>query len=228
MFYTKMLQSKKGSYHGPLRALCVNLIWVLFFLLQGCSIYSAIPVALDEFKDLVFSREQSYSYPVNNVLKATVFNLNKMGFVLGRIEHYKEKGLVHADWEDTRVKIKIESITPTLTKVSCSVWRWESAREHSSEDALFDNIRDTLKGDLEVNWDDLTGHMALVHLKADETSPIIAYLGPGEKAEIISKQDGWGEIELMGLYTGYIPLEYLQETPLEDISQQADQVPGSE
>jgi hypothetical protein len=219
MFYNKMLQSKRGPYHGPIRALWPGFICVLFFLLPGCSIYSAIPVAIDEFKDLVFSREQSYSYPLNNVLKATVFNLDKMGFVMSRIEHYRENGLVHADWEDTRVKIKIETITPTLTKVSCSVWRWESAREHSSEEALFDNIQETLKEDFEVDWDKLTGHMALVHIKADETSPVIAYLGPGEKAEIISKQDGWGEIELEGSSSGYIPLEYLQKTPVEGISQ---------
>jgi len=176
----------------------------------GCGIYSAIPVTLKGVKDYAFGRQQSFSYPLDQVIAASAHNLRLSGFVIGRIEHFNGKGLVNAKWEGISVKLSLESITPKLIKVASKVSRDNNFREFSSEEELFGNIRNTLQKGLSPDWAELTQGMVKVYLSPDKGSSIIAFLGPGTSAGLISEEGNWGRIALMDKGAGYVALKHLE------------------
>ena len=182
----------------------------LISLLSGCHVFSAIPVTVKEVKDYAIGREQSFSYPIDKVLQAAVYNLRKMDFVVQRIEHFNIKGAVYAVWKDTSARVSLETITPRLTKVTCKVFTGNNAREYSSEDALLDNVRETLERKTSWDWKELVKGMVSVHLSADSRSSVIAYLSPGAKAELIKSEGEWGKIALMDDCSGYMFLRHLR------------------
>lgn len=177
--------------------------------LSGCTLWSAVPVTLKEVKDYVVGQEQSFSHPLNRVLAATVFCLKKSGFTAVRIEHFNNKGLVRGDWGEASVKLTMEAITPGMTKVSSKVHRGEASREFSSETEIFTQTRRTLSSQTTLHWDKLVYGMVTVHAEPQESSPVIAYLGFGATASVISESDGWSRIALMDQGAGYVLSRHL-------------------
>ena len=183
-------------------------------LFQGCSVWSAIPVTLKEVKDYVVGQEQSFSHPINQVLAATVHNLRQAGFSVEQIEYFNEKGLIKANWKETSVILDLNTITPSLTKARTKISRGEGYREFSSEQEMFNNVRRVLDSGKPLNWETLTAGMVKVHVKPDGNSPVIAYLGPGVKADLLREEGKWGEIQLMDGGTGFIALKHLKPAPV--------------
>jgi len=175
----------------------------------GCAFFGAIPFTLSEMKAYLAGKEESLSYPLYPVLQATVFNLDRMGFDIERVEKFNQKGLVYAAWQGTSASLSMESITPNLTKVICTFKRPDTMRGYSSEKELYNNIRDTLKSKELPDNKTLFKKMVTVHRAKDNSSPVIAYLGRGSKTEIISRSGEWAEIALMDKCTGYIAFRYL-------------------
>lgn len=208
--------SLKISHNPPisilkkLRPAAFTALVVLLLLLSGCAVLTAVPVTIKEVKDYVMGRDQSFSYPIDQVLKSTIYNLRQMGFTISRIESFNQKGLIQADWKKTSVKLSMETITPKLAKVLCKVKRDNSSREYSSEDELFANVRETLKQGKEIDWEGLIKGMVTVHLKPDKNSPVIAYLAPGALADVINQEGKWFKIGLMDNCTGFIVHKHLE------------------
>jgi len=175
----------------------------------GCGFFAAVPFTLSEMKTYFAGKEESLSYPLDLVLQATVFDLDRMGFDIQRVERFNQKGLVYAAWQGTSVSLSMESITPNLTKVICTFTRSDTMREYSLEKELYNNIRDTLKLKQLPNRKTLFKKMVTVHLSKDNNSPVIAYLGRGSKTKIVSRTGEWAEIDLMDNCTGYIAFRYL-------------------
>lgn len=186
------------------------MVFFLSLILSGCAVLTAVPITIKEVKDYVVGRDQSFSCPLDQVLKSSVYNLRKMGFTILRIESFNKKGLVQADWETTSVKLSMETITPKLTKVIVKVKSDNTSREYSSEDELFANIRETLKEEKEIDWKGLIKGMVTVHLKPDENSPVVAYLAPGALADVIDQEGPWVKIGLMDNCTGFIANKHLE------------------
>jgi hypothetical protein len=187
-----------------------TLVFLLSLILSGCAVLTAVPITIKEVKDYVVGRDQSFSCPLDQVLKSSVHNLRKMGFTILRIESFNQKGLVQADWQMTSVKLSMETITPKLTKVIVKVKSDNTSREYSSEDELFTNIRETLKEEREIEWKGLTKGMVTVHLKPDKNSPVIAYLAPGALTNVIAQEGTWAKIGLMDNCTGFIDNKHLE------------------
>jgi len=185
-------------------------VFFLFLTMPACAVLTAVPVTIKEVKDYVVGRDQSFSSPLDQVLKSSVYNLRKMGFTISRIESFNQKGLVQADWDMTSVKLSMETITPKLTKVVAKVKSDTTSREYSSEDELFFNIRETLKDEKEMGWEGLTKGMITVHLKPDMNSPVIAYLAPGALTDVVDQEGPWVKIGLMDNCTGFIASKYLE------------------
>lgn len=195
----------------PRASIIAGLI-ALSVLLSGCGVFSAIPVPLtiNGVKDYVVGQQESFSYPIDQVLESTVYNLNQMGFTITRIERFSQKSLIHATWEDTSVKLSLETIAPKLTKFTCKVGRGNGSRELSSEKELFCNVRETLKQKQTFGWSELTRGMVTVHLSPDKSSPVIAYLRPGAETELIGDEGEWVKIALMDECSGFIALKHLK------------------
>jgi hypothetical protein len=185
-------------------------LFFLSLLLSGCAVLTAVPVTIKEVKEYVVGRDQSFSCPLDQVLKSAAHNLSKMGFTISRIESFNKKGLIQADWQMNSVKLSMETITPKLTKVIVKVKRNNSSREYSSEDELFANIRETLKEEKKIDWEGLIKGMVTVHLKPDKASPVIAYLAPGALTDVIDQEGKWVKIGLMDNCTGFIANKHLE------------------
>lgn len=193
-----------------LRPGCFAGLFFLSLLLSGCAVLTAVPVTIKEVKEYVVGRDQSFSCPLDQVLKSAAHNLSKMGFTISRIESFNKKGLIQADWQMNSVKLSMETITPKLTKVIVKVKRNNSSREYSSEDELFANIRETLKEEKKIDWEGLIKGMVTVHLKPDKASPVIAYLAPGALTDVIDQEGKWVKIGLMDNCTGFIANKHLE------------------
>ncbi|MFH1951440.1 MAG: hypothetical protein ABIL06_07480 [Pseudomonadota bacterium] len=182
----------------------------------GCEFFAAVPFTIYEIKTYLVGKEESFSYPLNQVLDATVYNLDRMGFDIERVERFNQMGLIYAVWKGTSVSLSMETITPNLTKVVCVFKRPDTMREYSSEKELYNNIRDTMKLAKIPDRKTVFKGMVTVHLSMNSDSPVIAYLGRGAKAEIVSRKGEWAEIALMDNCTGYIAFRYLgRGVPLE-------------
>jgi len=188
----------------------MNALLALFLIyLSGCSALWAVPFTMKEIKDYVAGQERSFIYPLDRVMKATVFALKKNGFVLERIEYFSQKGFIQAKWEDTSVEIVLETVTPKMTRVTSRVHSNRLARQYSCEGALFDEVKGILNKKHPLNWKEMTGGMATVHVSPEKGSPVMAYLREGLEVEVMEEQGEWGKIALMDRSAGFIALKHL-------------------
>jgi len=157
----------------------------------------------------VVGQQESFSYPLNQVLEAAVFDLREMGFSIFRIEKFNQNGLIRAQWQDTSVSASLETITPRLTKVTCKLHRDHAAREYSSEEELFTTIRERLKQGQTFNWEELVAGMAKIHTASNENSPVVGYVATGAEVEIIEEEGEWCKVALMDNFRGYMRLKHL-------------------
>jgi len=199
---------KRGNFK-KVRGNAIVALAVVMILFSGCSPFALIPVTLREVKNYVVAQEQSFSYPLDRVMGATTHSLSQTGFTLSRIEHFNRKGLILAHWEEMSVKLSLESITPGLTKISSRLYRDKTAREFSSEKEIFSHVREILQSERPFHWKEIVRGMVMVHVSPDEKSPVVAYLGPGENADLIDEEGSWGRIALMGDGTGFMKLIHL-------------------
>jgi hypothetical protein len=175
----------------------------------GCTKFAAVPVTVKEVRDYVVGRQESFAYPLSMVKVAAVYNLEEIGFTIDRIEHFDDKGLIHATCSDTEVNLMMEAVTPKMTKVFSKIRRGESTREFSSEQEVYYQIRESLEMDKIYNWERLTKGLIKVRTEPDKRSPVIALVGPGARVDLIHEWGGWGKIKLMEDAVGYVPAEHL-------------------
>jgi len=111
---------------------------LLLFLLavNGCTAFSVIPITLKEVKDYALGQQRSFGYPLDQVIKASAYELRLKDFSIKRIEKVNQKGFIIAKWKDTTIRMTFESITPKLTKANTKIFGQNSAREFSSESML--------------------------------------------------------------------------------------------
>ena len=182
----------------------------LSLFLTGCVLLSALPVTLKELKAYTVGQEQSFAYPIDEVLTASSYTLRESSFTIVRIEQFNRNALVKAGWNNTVVEFSMESVTPKLTKVNCKIRRGDKTPEYSSEKELFSSVRENLKQDRTIDWADIVEDMVCIHIRPDESSPIVGYLGQGTTAKVMDEVGGWKKIELMDNHYGYVPFETLR------------------
>ena len=209
--YSNIFQNMSIYYIRKNRpCLITGLGAILCLFLSGCILFSAIPVTLKELKDYTVGQEQSFSYPIDKVLEASAYRLRESGFTIVRIEKFNQNGLVKADWKNTSVEFFMKSVTPKLTKVNCKIRKGDKTPEYSSEKELFSNVRETLKQDREFGWSDIIKDMVTIHIRPEESSPIVGYLSQGSTVKVLDEGGGWKKIELMDNHYGYVPFELLR------------------
>ena len=167
----------------------ICIIFICLGLICGCGAWSTVPVTFQEVKNYVFGQQQSFSYPLSDVLGATASKLRQMEFIINRIEHFNQRGLVGANWQGTVVQVSFEAITPRLTKAKSKFWRENHSREFSSERALLKDVEATLQQNNPVNWNGMTSGMIRVHASPDKKSSVVAYLRPGVELTGVKKRD---------------------------------------
>ena len=158
-------------------------------------------------------QEESFSYPLDRVLAAAACCLKQSGFTLVRIERFNRKGMIEAAWLDTGVILRLDTVTPGLTKVRSKIRRSDAMREFSSEQEIFNRIRSTLEQGGPVRWKEAVFGMVAVHLGPDKKSPVLAWFGPGAKAGVIREQGPWAVVSLMDGGSGYILKRYVGPAP---------------
>ena len=176
----------------------------LLAALAGCGRLSLIPVTLKEVKDFAFGQDQSFSYPLSEVLAAMAESLANAGFQLERIEYFNEAGHIEARWRQTDVAIELESITPRATKAMGRISSDSISREYSLEETIFENVENALKADRVPDLKTLVEGMSKVHMAPEANSPVVAYLGQGATVKVVSQDSHWLEISLQNGYSGYI------------------------
>lgn len=182
----------------------------LSLFLTGCVLLSALPVTLKELKDYTVGQQQSFAYPIDDVLTASSYTLRESSFTIVRIEQFNRNALVKAGWNNTLVEFSMESVTPKLTKVNCKIRRGDKTPEYSSEKELFSKVRETLEKERKIDWAAIVKDMVCIHIRPDESSPIVGYLGQGSTAKVMDEAGGWKKVELMDNHYGYVPFESLQ------------------
>ena len=91
--YKKLLFRTKKPTQWKFIVLIISSVYIL----NGCAAISVVPVTLKEVKDYAFGQQQSFGYPLEKVLKATVLELRQMEFTIKRIEAFNHKGLIFAN-----------------------------------------------------------------------------------------------------------------------------------
>lgn len=187
-----------------------HLIICIFFV-SGCSALSLIPLTLQEIKLYVVGQRESFSYPLDRVMKAAIYSLQLSGFTIVRVEHFNQKGLINASWKNATVELlMVLPVTPNLTKVTSKIQKDAGFREYSSEEEVFESMRKSLEDERGFDWSQLTRGMSPVHFSPNNDSVVIGYLGPGEETEIMKQHGKWFEIEMMDDHSGFIGLNYLK------------------
>ena len=88
-----------------IKALVAAASVLIFLPVTGCEFFAVVPFTLTEFKTYLVGKEESFSYPLNQVLEATVYNLDRIGFDIQRVERFNQKGLIYAVWKGTTVNL---------------------------------------------------------------------------------------------------------------------------
>jgi len=185
------------------------LLVLLLLYLSGCNPLWAVPFTLKEIKDYVAGQERSFAYPLNRVIIAGVYVLQKDGFTVYRIEHFNQKGLVNATWQDTSVEIILDTVTPKMTRITSRVHSNKLSREYSCEGAVFDEVQRMLERRRPLDWKEVTVGMVTVHVSPERGSPVIAYLREGVKIQVVEERGEWGKIALMDRSVGFVALKQL-------------------
>ena len=192
--------------------------WILFIIfgviiifMQGCTVLSVVPVTLKEIKDYLITQEKCFAKPVDRVVVASVCSLKKLNFNLKRVEINGEHALIVGGWRDNSVQIRIDEITPGLSKVSSRVVTKDFDRQFASEDALFEVIEATFVQDNLV-ISDFVSHLAPVYLGPDEKSKVVAYVGDRIDVKSIDGNEAWKQISLEIAENGYIQKKWLRDS----------------
>ena len=183
---------------------------ILFLYLTGCSPLTMVPVTLKEVKDYVAGQTESFSYPIDQVLSSAIMVLKKTGFEIRIIQHFNDKGLIEAQWKDTKAIFTLNQVTPLLTKVVSKVQSEGNSREHSSEKELFEQTKKILEDGQTIGWKKLAEGMVPVLHEFENDSPVLGYLGNGTTIKISKVNETWGTISLLDGVKGYVLLKYLQ------------------
>jgi hypothetical protein len=179
----------------------------------GCSAFSAVPVTLKEVKDYAVGSQESFSYPLDDVMKAAVVNLRATGFTLIKIEKTSPRGYIRADWQTTSVKLYLESVTPRLTTVRSKLRKQGGVADLASEDELFEEIHDTLDRGGQLPWDRLSGGMVRIHTQPQAGASVVGYYGTGARIDLDEENGKWGRVALEDGSRGYVLLSYLNPVP---------------
>lgn len=196
-----------------LKTRAFGLVISFWLLVCGCSVFSAVPVTLKEVKDYAVGSQESFSYPLEEVMKATIVNLRATGFSLIKIEKTSPKGFIRADWQTTSVKLYLESVTPRLTAVRSKVRKQGGIADLASEDELFEQVHDTLARGEQVTWERLTGGMVWVYAEPDMKATVVGYYGGGARIDLTEEKGEWGKVALEDGSRGYVLLSYLNPVP---------------
>lgn len=200
-------------FHGGRGLGALGLVIFFWLLVCGCSIFSAVPVTLKEVKDYAVGSQESFSFPLEEVMKATIVNLKATGFTLIKIEKTSPRGFIRADWQSTSVKLFLESVTPRLTTVRSKVRKQGGVADLASEDELFEQVHDTLDQGRQFTWERLTGGMVRVYAEPDMGGTVVGYFGSGARIDLAEEDGEWGQVALEEGGRGYVLLSYLNPVP---------------
>jgi len=182
---------------------------LLLVLLVGFAGCAAVPFTLKEVKDYVSTQEQSYSYPLRQVMLTAGSSLKQLNFTLTRMELLGESGMIRASCGNTKVHLRFDSVTPRLTRMQSKISEYEAMRYFSGEEELFNHVRSLLQEGHRTDLKKLTAKMVSIYLKPDKTSRVIAYIVPGEELMLPESNGTWREMELESGGSGYIGAKYV-------------------
>ncbi|MCD6292478.1 MAG: hypothetical protein J7M09_03355 [Deltaproteobacteria bacterium] len=200
----KMNSEKTGMQSEQLsvfRLFLAGMVLLIAYILSGCSVYTALPVTLQELKHYVVEQEESYPQSLRPVVQAAVCSLHQLKFKLDRIEISDNLAYIAAFWGKTQVKLKFSAITPNLTRVESRMTQKDTWRDYASEDELFSSIRRTLD-DTDIvlcTWQRAVRGMIPLLNHPESGAAIIAYQAPGSSisiSKIESLPPGWVAISL--------------------------------
>ncbi|MCD6534958.1 MAG: hypothetical protein J7L25_12930 [Deltaproteobacteria bacterium] len=171
----------KGEQLSIFRLFLGGMILLIAYILSGCSVYTAIPVTLQELKHYVIEQEESYPQPLRPVVRAAVCSLRQLEFKVERIEISDNQAYIAAFWGKTRVRLEFVAVTPTLTRVESRMIQEGAWRDYASEEELFLSVRRTLDGESEgaCRWQRAVRGMVPLFYQPESGASIVAYLTPG-------------------------------------------------
>lgn len=218
-FYSHIRKKRRSS---SLRKVKIAVLLLFFLSSLGCSglILDNGPTTLGEIIKYIQGDEQSFAYPLSQVVIASVASLNNLNFTLSRIELAGDRDLIHADWNETRVIMRFDEVTPKLTRLRIKMSSKEGYRRFSSEKELFNHIRDFLEQGTKPDLRTLTAKMTPVYLEPDSKSRVIAYIAPGVEVAVVENKHEWTGISLVSGGTGYMWTRYV--TPKRDKKEPSD------
>ena len=178
----------------------------------GCGSASVVS-PIQGIKQYIVSKEQTYSYPMNQVMAAFVLSLKNSGFLISSIESFNKKTRIRARWQDINVNIMLFEVTPAMTKAKGRIIKAKGSREFSIEKGIFDQTQRILDQNRRLDWNQLTAGMVKVYKAPNENSEVLAYFGTGAYMDIIKDHGTWAEVYLMDGVHGYVIKKYIKPVP---------------
>ena len=209
-----MEKLKRSNYQERKSVLtALQIIVLLFFIIPGCTYYSAVPLTMKEVKDYVIEKEESLSCTLELLAANSVDVMKRIHFEPSRIEMGGDRGLVTGSCKSMTVELRFDSITPTLTKMRGKIMDSNDVRQFSIENAFFENVKKAVSMKRRLKMQELARGMTPVFLKADRGSTAIAYISEGERVDIIEQGEEWTEIGLVAVGRGYILSDRIDPLP---------------
>ena len=196
---------------NPISCSAILSLCIALMLMQGCSALSVVPFTLKEMKDYMTTQEECFVESFNKVAMASALSLKQLHFRLDRFELIEGVAVIEGTWNETSVFLKVEAITPGLTKVRSRIIKEDVDRQFSTETALFEAIESSLvQGN--VSMSDVVSHMAPIRLTPDEHGKIIAYISDGVEVKSINEKGEWKKISLELGQSGYLHKKWLKNS----------------
>lgn len=170
----------KGERLSIFRLFLGGMVLLIAYILSGCSVYTALPVTLQELKHYVVEQEESYPQPLRPVVQAAVCSLRQLEFKVKRIEISDNQAYIAAFWGETRVRLEFIAVTPTLTRIESRMFKESAWRDFASEKELFYSVRRALDDeDGLCRWQRAVRGMVPLFYHPESGASIVAYLAPG-------------------------------------------------
>ncbi|MEA1922366.1 MAG: hypothetical protein U9N63_06885 [Pseudomonadota bacterium] len=191
----------KGERLSIFRLFLGGMVLLIAYILSGCSVYTALPVTLQELKHYVIEQEESYPQPLRPVVRAAVCSLHQLEFKVERIEISDNQAYITAFWDDTRVRLEFVAVTPTLTRIESRMIKESAWRDYASEKELFSSVRRALddeSGGL-CRWQRAVRGMVPLFYHPESGASIVAYLAPGFSISICEAESlppRWAAVSL--------------------------------
>ncbi len=191
----------KGERLSIFRLFLGGMVLLIAYILSGCSVYTALPVTLQELKHYVVEQEESYPQPLRPVVQAAVCSLRQLEFKVKRIEISDNQAYIAAFWGETRVRLEFIAVTPTLTRIESRMFKESAWRDFASEKELFSSVRRALDGESGelCRWQRAVRGMVPLFYHPESGASIVAYLAPGfsiSVSEAKSLPPRWAAISL--------------------------------